>query len=83
MEEVKYKEIGEWLVALEVRDHDKHEIVAHAMPKRRIYGFLDHTESKYHYISCLDAETTKYQVLPAIWEALTKDPTTYKQLIEG
>jgi len=79
MEEVWYKNLGEWLVALEARRD--HEIRAHMQPKRRIYGFIDYTEVKHHYIGILDANLTRNQVFPAVYEALTGENP--QQVIEG
>jgi len=82
MEEVKHDTPLKWLAALKSAQDAGHYLVVYDDAGRRIFGFIDHTQSKYHHISITNL-MRGFQQVPSDLQEMFKEPTTRRILIEG
>jgi len=78
MEEVQHETATSWVAAM----NHSHELWPADDPKRRMLGFIDHTDERYHLILLPKAKATTLD-LPESKQDLIRTDVGRRQLIEG
>ena len=82
MEEVKHESMAAWVGALKAAKGKKHYLVKSDDVLRRMFGFIDHTDEKHHFIGITELKAGIGNLPEDVRVALV-EPSDRHKLIEG